>query len=59
MELKPCPFCGDVFKEPMRKEFRRLDEYVTSLESEIAELRELVRVMRHFIKCLGVDYGEE
>lgn len=32
------------FKEPMRKEFRRLDEYVASLESENAELRELVRI---------------
>lgn len=47
------------FKEPVRKEFRRLDEHVASLESENAELRELVRYMRHFIKRLGVDYGEE
>lgn len=38
---------------------RRLDEHVASLESENAELRELVRVMRHFIMRLGVDYGEE
>lgn len=30
------------FKEPMRKEFRKLDEYVASLESENAKLRELV-----------------
>lgn len=31
------------FKEPMRKEFRKLDEYVAGLESENAKLRELVR----------------
>lgn len=37
------------FKEQMRKEFRRLDEHVASLESENAELRELVRKMVYAI----------
>lgn len=30
------------FKEPLRKEFRRLDEYVSSIESENAKLLEFV-----------------
>lgn len=30
------------FKEPMRKQFRRLDEYVSELESKLAELRERI-----------------
>lgn len=29
------------FKEPMRKQFRRLDKYVAALEDENARLREL------------------
>lgn len=33
----------DGFKEPMRKELRKLDGYVSSIEAENAELRELVR----------------
>lgn len=33
------------FKEPMRREFRKLDECVDSLESENDKLRELVRDM--------------
>lgn len=36
------------FKEPMRKEFRRLDEYVANLESDNDKLRELVRNMWEF-----------
>lgn len=31
------------FKEPMRKEFRKLDGYVSSIEAENTKLRELVR----------------
>ena len=30
------------FKEPMRKELRKLDNYVASIEAENAKLRELV-----------------
>lgn len=35
----------DGFKEPMRKELRKLDGYVSSIEAENAKLRELVRDM--------------
>lgn len=45
------------FKEPMRKEFRRLDGYVASLESENAKLRELVRDMRLFILLASATAG--
>lgn len=31
------------FKEPMRKELRKLDDYVASVEAENAKLRELVQ----------------
>lgn len=31
------------FKEPMRKEFRKLDEHVTRLEAENAKLRDLCK----------------
>ena len=31
------------YKEPMRREFRKLDEHVFSVEAENAELRELAR----------------
>lgn len=33
------------FKEPMRKELRKLDDYVASVEAENDRLRELVRDM--------------
>lgn len=35
----------DGFKDSMRKEFRKLDEYVSSIETENAKLRELVSSM--------------
>lgn len=40
------------FKEPMRKEFRRLDEYVASLESDNAKLRERI----HELEMEGSDH---
>lgn len=37
------------FKEPMRKQFRRLDEYVFSIEAENAKLRELLRQVVEYV----------
>ena len=48
------------FKEPMRKEFRRLDEHVASLESENAKLRECLQDLAEHIReddGFGLDYG--
>lgn len=44
------------FKEPMRKQLRRLDEYVAALEDENDRLRELVRDM-HLWFVMGHDWG--
>lgn len=37
----------DGFKEPMRKELRKLDGYVSNLEAENAELREQIQDAEH------------
>ena len=43
------------FKEPMRKELRKLDDYVANIEDENARLRELVRNVEHYERfgCQG------
>ena len=44
------------FKEPMRKRFRELDEYVVGLEVKNAKLRELVRELLVTISWCSLDY---
>ena len=43
------------YREPMRNQFRELDDYVYGLENENAKLRELVRDMFEEIEASGFD----